>query len=148
MLGGSHKPNTMPSSYGRIEVITGMERRRRWSAEEKARIVAESFAPSTTVSAVARRHGINTNQLFLWRRQLRDGALAFADSRRGGVAEGEFSFVPLVPVQRGMVDQVMALPPAPAGMIEVLVAGMTVRVLPGADEATLRCVLGVLRGLA
>ena len=87
---------------------------------------------------MARRHGINTNQLFLWRRQLREGAQALADSRRGGVAEGEFSFVPLVPVQTGMVDQVMAQPSAPAGMIEVMAAGMTVRVPPGADEASLR----------
>jgi transposase len=135
----------MPNSYRRIEVITGVQRRRRWSAEEKIRIVEESFAPSMTVSAVARRHGINTNQLFLWRRQFRDGVSAFAADRSGDA--GEFSFVPLVAMPTGMTNPAAQGAPTPAGMIEVLAAGMTVRVPPGADEATLRCVLDVLRGL-
>ena len=64
MLDDSHTPNIMPNTMRRIEVITGVERRRRWSAEEKARIVAESYEPSMTVSEVARRHGLNANQLF------------------------------------------------------------------------------------
>jgi transposase len=45
-------------------------RRRRWSEEEKARIVAESLDPATTSSAVARRYGLHANQLFVWRQQL------------------------------------------------------------------------------
>ncbi len=71
MLDDSHTPNIMPNTMRRIEVITGIGRRRRWSAEEKARIVAESYESSTTVSAIARRHGLNTNQLFAWRHQFR-----------------------------------------------------------------------------
>src|SRR5215831_21203138 len=47
----------------RIEVITGVERRRKWSAQEKAAIVAESLAEGAVVSDVARRHGLNPQQL-------------------------------------------------------------------------------------
>src|SRR3954465_8542371 len=57
-------------SFRRIEVITGVGRRRRWSLEEKARIVAESLDPTTTSSAVARSYGLHASQLFVWRQQL------------------------------------------------------------------------------
>src|ERR1700746_1644415 len=53
----------------RVEIITGTGRRRRWSADAKTAIVAESFAPGASVSAVARRHDISPSLLFLWRRQ-------------------------------------------------------------------------------
>lgn len=53
-----------------IEVITSVERRRRWSRDEKLRIVAESARPDRTASQVARDHGIAPGQLFTWRRQL------------------------------------------------------------------------------
>ena len=60
------------SKTSRLEVIeTGA--RRRWSPEEKQRIVAESFAVPRNVSATARRHGLSANQLFVWRRQAREG---------------------------------------------------------------------------
>jgi transposase len=45
-------------SYRRVELITGQRRRRRWTAEEKARIVAESFEEGANISEVARRHGV------------------------------------------------------------------------------------------
>ncbi|MCK1498292.1 transposase, partial [Bradyrhizobium sp. 188] len=48
----------------RVEIITGTGRRRRWSADAKAAIVAESFAPGASVSAVARRHDISPSLLF------------------------------------------------------------------------------------
>lgn len=53
----------------RVEIITGTGRRRGWSTDAKAAIVAESFAPGASVSAVARRHDISPSLLFLWRRQ-------------------------------------------------------------------------------
>jgi len=59
----------------RVEVITGFRRRRRWSAEEKLRIVGESYRPGASVSSVARRHELNANQLFTWRRLAREGSL-------------------------------------------------------------------------
>ncbi len=60
----------------RIEVITGPERRRRWSPEEKARIVQDTYEPGASVSAVARRPGLAPNQLFTWRRLAAQGALS------------------------------------------------------------------------
>jgi transposase len=54
---------------GRIEIITGPERRRRWSEEEKLQLVEEACSPGNSVSQVARQRGINASQLFGWRRQ-------------------------------------------------------------------------------
>jgi transposase len=59
----------------RVEVVTSVQRRRRWSAAEKMRMVEETFEPGATVSLVARRHGIAPNQLFTWRRLAAQGAL-------------------------------------------------------------------------
>jgi transposase len=61
--------STKADGFRRLEVITGVGRRRRWSDEDKARIVAESLDPATTSSAVARRHGLHASQLFVWRQQ-------------------------------------------------------------------------------
>jgi transposase len=70
-----------------VEVITSVERRRRWSREEKLRIVAESAQPGRTASQVARDHGIVPGQLFTWRRQLLAEAIA-----HGAMGDG---FVPV-----------------------------------------------------
>jgi len=67
---------SMTGKIDRVEVITSVQRRRRWSAEEKTRIVQETYAPGMSVSLVARRHGIAPNQLFSWRRLYADGALS------------------------------------------------------------------------
>src|SRR3954451_2122618 len=56
--------STNDDGFRRLEVITGVGRRRRWTDEEKAWIVAESLGPASTVSAVARRYGLHPSQLF------------------------------------------------------------------------------------
>src|SRR4051794_41228130 len=61
----------MPERARRLEVFTGVGRRRNWPADEKAAIVAESYAPGRTVCGVARRHGLTPAQLFTWRRLAR-----------------------------------------------------------------------------
>src|SRR5829696_1510937 len=67
-------PDPMIGSYEdppraeRVEVITSVQRRRRWSTEEQVRIVEETYLPGNSVSLVARHHGIAGNQLFTWRR--------------------------------------------------------------------------------
>ena len=84
-------------SYRRIEVITGQSRRRRWTAEEKARIVAESFETDTNISEVARRNGVARGLLTAWRHQFaataRSKAASFAPVRiveeSGGGTTGE-----------------------------------------------------------
>jgi transposase len=57
----------------RVEVITGPERRRRWSGEQKRAIVAESLAPGVVVREIARRAKIGTGQIYRWRRELGAG---------------------------------------------------------------------------
>jgi transposase len=59
----------------RGEVLTGVERRRRWRYEDKVRIVDESFLPGARVSAVARRNGVAASLVFTWRRQAKLGEL-------------------------------------------------------------------------
>jgi transposase len=56
---------------GRVEVITSVERRRRWSSAEKEQLVAASLEPGASVSSIAREAGIHPSQLYGWRRQLR-----------------------------------------------------------------------------
>src|SRR5512147_1820930 len=67
-------PRHMTGRYERVEVITGVARRRRWSAEEKLRMVNELSRPGATVSLVARRNDINSSLLFKWRKLAREGA--------------------------------------------------------------------------
>jgi len=57
-----------------------VQRRRRWTASEKVRMVEETFAPGMTVSLVARQHGVAPNQLFTWRRLVAQGSLTAAGS--------------------------------------------------------------------
>jgi transposase len=56
---------------GQISVLAGPERRRRWSEDERHRIVAEAFAPGLCVAQVARDHDISTGLIYTWRRRLR-----------------------------------------------------------------------------
>ena len=67
---------SMSNPTDRVEIITSVQRRRRWTAAEKVRIVEETFEPGMTVSLVARRHGVAPNQLFTWV----EGALTAAGS--------------------------------------------------------------------
>jgi transposase len=71
---------SMTNSTNRVEIITSVQRRRRWTAPEKVRMVEETFEPGMTVSLVARRHGVAPNQLFTWRRLVAQGSLTAADS--------------------------------------------------------------------
>ena len=63
-----------PPRAERVEVISSVQRRRRWTTEEKVRIVEETYLPGNSVSIVARRYGISANQLFTWRRLMARGA--------------------------------------------------------------------------
>jgi transposase len=60
----------------RIEVTMRRERRRRWSAEEKLRIVRDTLRPGAVASVVAEQHGIGTGQLYTWRKQMLTAAMS------------------------------------------------------------------------
>lgn len=62
----------------RVEVITGVERRRRWSDEEKRAIVAESFVPGAVVAEVARRVDVSPGQIYRWRQEVHAAVTGFA----------------------------------------------------------------------
>src|SRR6516225_9019531 len=83
-------PVSMTGKIDRVEVITSVQRRRRWSAEEKARIVQETYASGTSVSLVARQHGIAPNQLFSWRRLHAEGALSATEAREEMVPASDY----------------------------------------------------------
>ena len=117
----------------RGEVLTGPERRRRWTADEKARIVVESLAPDAVISVVARRHGVHPNQLSGWRREFRS---AMATT---GTAP---AFVPIAVSPMAGPSEAGRAP-----VIEIVIGPATVRVPPSADEATLRRVLDAVRSL-
>ena len=124
--------STSDDGFRRLEVITGVGRRRRWTDEEKAWIVAESLDPASTVSAVARRYGLHPSQLFVWRQRL---AVA--------VGRGAPGFVPVV-----VAEDAAATSPEPAGRIEIALGPAVVRVGADVDAAALRRVLEAVRGLA
>jgi transposase len=63
----------MSNPVDRIEIISGTHRRRRYTAQEKVRLVEETLQPGMTVSAVARLHGVSPSLLFQWRRRMSDG---------------------------------------------------------------------------
>jgi len=114
----------MPEPARRLEIFTGAGRRRTWSAEQKAAIVAESIGGSESVSAVARRHGLTPPQLFGWRRQARG---------RSVMAQERLSFASVV---------------VGSAAIEIEYGGAVIRVPAGSDAATVRAVLQAVKALA
>ena len=113
----------------RLEVVeTG--RRRRWSEDEKLKIVLESLQAPRQVSATARRHGLSRSQLLQWRRSFR--------AEQKGAAERQVGFVPAV-----VTPEPEAAEPAPAGSagggaIEIeFASGARMRITGAVDQATL-----------
>jgi transposase len=125
--------------FRRVEVLTGPTRRRRWSAEDKARIVAETLVPGARVSDVARRWQLSSQQVFGWRRAARrDMTMAPAT---GPMSAG---FIPII-----TESAPVATVPQTAAVIEVRLAGAVVRVASGVDDATqLTAVLRAIRASA
>lgn len=115
--------SSMPEPERRQEVVATVGRRRSWSAEEKARIVGETLSGEESVSTVARRHGVTAQQLYGWRRRA-------GTDRPVGEALG-FAAV--------LVSR---------SAIEIDLCGMTIRVAPGSDEATLRAVLQAAKAVS
>lgn len=135
-----------------MEIITGVERRRRWRLEDKLRIVAEASAPGANIAEIARRHDVSRALVWTWRRQV----------RRGVLVADHAAFMPMrvlaeLPAPVGE-DQVLgSVRPhhdgtlahagfSEAGRIEIsLTDGVCVRVIGDVSEAALRRVLTALR---
>jgi transposase len=125
----------------RGEVLAGLERRRRWSVEEKLRILAQSVAPGSSASLTCRMHGISSGQLYTWRRQFRTGELTgFAPVLVAPPADAlSAAAMPIDPVPCGDADR------SAGGLIEVeLLSGIKLRLTGAVDAALLRQVLSAL----
>jgi transposase len=126
--------------YRRVEILTGPGRRRRWPADEKAQIVAETLMPGARVSDVARRRQLCTQQVFTWRRQARHAQAMISTDP---VAPSLPTFVPIVAESPApaVTPAANSAPPT----IEVKRAGAVVRVASGMDATTLTTVLRAVR---
>lgn len=159
----------------RIELITGDGRRRRWSDDEKARIIVESLRPGANVSEVARRKGLSPQQLFGWRREARaliagqadasdapppersSPAEARRDRRKSRALAGERSPAERVPAFASVVVATSAAAPTAAppptsppaspasGRIEIAFGDAVVRVIGQVEPTTLAAVLRIVR---
>ena len=108
----------------RLEVFTGAGRRRQWTSEAKARIVAESYTSS--VGAVAERYGLRHTQVFTWRRKARGAS--------------ELSFAPVMVTNEATVA-------ADAGIIEVRIGEALVRIPRDADADLAGAVISALKAI-
>lgn len=128
-------------SNSTIEIIGGRERRRRWSTDEKLRIVAETHEPGASVRAVVARHDVYPNLLRTWRRQVREGRLVAAPPAR---------FMPVRVAETAPMAAGIAPPNRDRAVAEtveiVLPDGLRVRVGNDVGLAALRRIMKVLRG--
>lgn len=136
--------NSAPSSTRRslVEVVTRGEPRRRWSEEDRARILAEAMAPGAIASHVARRFGVSTGQFYTWRKAmlLRSAPVGVLPvSAKADFAEVRLSAAPPKPSAPSLI-------PA-TGMMEItLHGGALIRVDAAVDGAALGRVLAALAG--
>ena len=146
------------SGFRRIELITGVGRRRRWTSDEKARILVESLKPGANISDVARRNGLSPQQLFGWRREVREpdpaaphpspaGKRGRPNAIRGGAPgpdKAPTHFAPIV-----IAAPAAPRPPPPTGgspgTIEITIGDAVVRVRGQIDIALLAAVLRAVR---
>jgi transposase len=127
----------------RFEVINGAGGRRHWSVDDKARIIAETLEPSAIISEVARRYGLRPQQVFAWRRE----------ARKQGASEPQDSPTFVQAVVAAPMPVPATLPPRPrkqkatreAGVIELEIDGIAMRVGRGADTKTVAAVIRALK---
>lgn len=134
-----------------MEIITGVERRRRWSEGDKLRVVAEAELPGACLAAIARRHDISRSLLWYWRKQARAGRLT---------AVGSAQFIAVRVAPEISSQEGCAIPAAaPGGALTAAAAvqeegsleitlpdGTMLRMREQVGASTLRRVLAVLRG--
>lgn len=126
----------------RFEVINGAGGRRHWSMDDKARIVAETLEPNAVISEVARRYGLRPQQVFAWRREARKQAAS--------AQQESPTFVPAVvtppePAPTRPARSRKRKTPGSAGVIELEIDGIAMRVGRGADARTVAAVIRALK---
>ena len=141
-----------------LEILRGVERRRRWDLEDKLRIVAETEVPGAVFAAVARRYDVSRGQLWTWRRLVRSGAIGMAlagrpeflpmqvsaglrsaiDGGTGAVARVRGAGSTDAPAQRDRHA---------AGRIEIMLAnGVSIRIEGSVEAVMLKAAISAARG--
>ena len=142
VTGSTRKSAPSTTRRSLVEVVTRGEPRRRWSEEDRARILAEAMAPGAIASHVARRFGVSTGQFYTWRK-----AMLLRSAACGGqqaLAKADFAEARLSPPPP---EPSPPLPPAQTGMMEItLPGGAMIRVDAAVDGAALGRVLAALAG--
>ena len=116
--------------------VTGVVRRRRWSDEEKGRIVADAIAPGAVIADVARRHDLVPQHLWNWIRAAREGRFALP-------ADGVPAFVPVISVESGQANEPRQ--EARSDVIEIVIGAVMVRVPAGVGAGDVEAVLRAVR---
>jgi transposase len=121
---------------GQVAVYSSVERRRRWSDEERLQILGEAFSPGACVSQVARRHDVSTALIYTWRRKLCEVAAA-----RDGTEAAQRGFA-----EATIVDDSAGIPAerAPAMIID-LARGRRASIFASASPAQVAAALKALR---
>ena len=129
----THEPEA--TLVRRLEVITGVGGRRKWSDDAKAEIMLEALAPGATVSEVARRHDLRPQQVFGWLREARKGA------------EPAPAFVPVVvePEAPAVPTPKKRRKPRAGGDIEIEIDDVVVRIGRGAEAKMVAAVIQALK---
>jgi transposase len=135
---------------GRVEILTGPERRRRWSDEEKLQLVEEACRPRSSVSQVARQHGINAGQLFTWRRHARSKGLV-GDARCAASPAPALTFAAVKVTENAVAREASEVarrrsPPRGLAVIDIeLKSGERIRVEVPADADLVAGIVVALR---
>lgn len=141
----THKIGHKTGRSPRVEVITGKERRRTWTLEQKREIVAQSLGPALTPTEVARKYSISSGQLYTWRQQMLGGQMPLLSCATPDFAQVEMTPAPQpqeIPDDRNATPQRSR----PLGLIEiVLPGGIMLRVDSAVDAAALNRVLAALQ---
>ena len=116
--------------------VTGVVRRRRWSAEEKGRVVAEAIAPGAVIADVARRHDLAPQHLSNWIRAAKDGCFALP-------ADEMAAFVPVVSMASTPASK--AARECRLASVEIVIGAVTVRVPSGVEARDIEAVLRAIR---
>jgi transposase len=174
LASGTGETDHSVSNVRRIELITGTGRRRRWSRDDKARIVEESLKPGATVSEVARRNGLSPQQLSAWRRAadalFNEGADATPSDRAGhfpapqqrrtdqeaglsGSGDDTPAFAPVVIAAHPGLPRSTSKAPAPSpppptagsGTVEIAIGDAAVRIIGQVETSVLVAVLRAIR---
>ena len=122
-----------------IEVITSVQRRRRWSRAEKERIVAAAIEPGAVASEVARAAGIHTSQLFRWRQELCRSALSGPESAPA------FSTVTIAAAPAEPATPAPLPPPAASSVVEIeFASGARMRIAGAVDPSVASAMIAAL----